>query len=344
MNFFKTMNYLNKLIILTSCALFFTCDSDIDTVEELVTAPSDGYVLYAFMGDTTIHLIDTLGNDVKTWTSSNRTSGAAYLSKTNNLLRLGTTPEANTGVFSGGGAVGGLIEELNSDSDVVWSIRKEDSEATFHHDFKEIDAQNIVALSWELVNYNGNIYWNENILWIDKTSNEVIWSWSAIDDGELTPNATSQKDFLHFNAVDYKDGEILVSSRSQNSLYIINKESKTITASLTANGILSGQHDATFLENGNILVFNNNAGPNASEVLELSRSDEIAWSYSNDFYSNHISGVSRLDNGNTIICSGVEARFIEVTESGQEVWDFIPEHTVTFNSEEIFKIRKYTSY
>ena len=344
------MKCLSVFVIVVSSFFIISCgnDSDSDSAEipinEAVSQLSEGYVLYSFMGNKTIRLIDTAGNDVKTWTSDYRTSGGCYLSQNKTLIRLGSTPEASTGTFSGGGAVGGVIEELDDNSNVIWSIRRDSDTSTFHHDFKEIDEDTIIALSWELVEYDGNEYWNENILLIDKTSNSIVWEWDAINDGVFIPDENDKTDFLHFNSIDYKDGTILVSSRTQNKLYLIDKESKQISATLSANGTLSGQHDATLLENGNVLVFNNDAGNNKSEVIEITRSDEPVWQYSNDFYSDHISGAYRLESGNTIICSGLEARFIEVTETGDEVWDFTPESSDTDKSSEIFKIRKYSDY
>ncbi len=95
---------------------------------------------------------------------------------------------------------------------------------------------------------------------------------------------------------------------------------------------------------GNILVFNNNAGNNTSEVLEINSSDEVVWQYSDDFYSTKISGAQRLESGNTIICSGDEARFIEVTNSGEKVWDHTPGNPDPTHPGSIFKIRKYIEY
>jgi hypothetical protein len=50
------------------------------------------------------------------------------------------------------------------------------------------------------------------------------------------------------------------------------------------------------------------------------------WSYTatkpTDFFSELISGAQRLENGNTLICSGVEGRIFEVTPKGEVVWDY----------------------
>jgi len=51
------------------------------------------------------------------------------------------------------------------------------------------------------------------------------------------------------------------------------------------------------------------------------------WSYiaptPTDFYSHIISGVQRLENGNTLICEGVTGRFFEVNENKEVVWQYI---------------------
>ena len=49
------------------------------------------------------------------------------------------------------------------------------------------------------------------------------------------------------------------------------------------------------------------------------------WSYTDpvptDMYAPIISGAQRLPNGNTLICSGVQGRVLEVTPDGRIVWD-----------------------
>ncbi|WP_159023732.1 aryl-sulfate sulfotransferase [Formosa sp. L2A11] len=344
---FKYLNIpllLVFLFLVSACESEETTSNETNTDLETISSITDGFVLYSYIGDNTTHLIDSLGADVKTWTSSYSSSGSSYLSENNTLLRLGKLPKVNTGSFSTGGLVAGIIEELDGNSNVVWSIEKASDEGTFHHDFKEIDDNTIIALSWQLRTYNDSEYWNELIVMIDKTDNSVIWEWNAMDNGGLFPEDDDKEDYLHVNSVDYKDRNILISSRSNNTLYIINEDDKKITTILTANGALSGQHDATFLDNGNILVFNNETDTNTSEVLELTQSDNVVWSYSNNFYSDHISGAQRLESGNTLICSGTEGRFIEVTESRDEVWDYMPENTTSNKASEIFKARKYVTY
>ncbi len=113
--------------------------------------------------------------------------------------------------------------------------------------------------------------------------------------------------------------------------------------------MLFDQHDAQWIEEGrpgagNMLIFNNGLGRNYSSVDEIappvdefgrySRETnlafgptELTWTYTatppTDMFSEAISGVQRLPNGNTLICDGVHGEFLEVTSDGQTVWNYI---------------------
>ena len=120
----------------------------------------------------------------------------------------------------------------------------------------------------------------------------------------------------------------------------------------TADQQLFAQHDAKWIVPGRpgypgITIFNNGngrPGPNYSSVEEIMTpmlrggSYDIepgqpfqpaspTWSYiasePTDFYSSFISGAERLDNGNTLICSGANGEFFEVRPDGSEAWRYI---------------------
>ena len=112
------------------------------------------------------------------------------------------------------------------------------------------------------------------------------------------------------------------------------------------------QHHTHWIENGltdarKILVFNNQAGtPNSQNYSTVNTIStpvdsngfytynggaygpiDFDWTYQapnpTDFFSNIISGVQRLPNGNTLICEGVGGRFFEVDTNGTTVWEYI---------------------
>lgn len=112
------------------------------------------------------------------------------------------------------------------------------------------------------------------------------------------------------------------------------------------------QHNAHWIPKGlpgagNILVFNNGLRrPDGSyssvDELVLPRNKDgtydrkpglpygpskAEWSYTaakkTEFFSSFISGAQRLPNGNTLICSGVNATVFEVTPEKEVVWKFV---------------------
>ena len=117
--------------------------------------------------------------------------------------------------------------------------------------------------------------------------------------------------------------------------------------------ILGFQHDAQWIDLeispnnpdlGKIGIFNNEPGVAYSEVIVIDPVfDTINWKYPmtgniwgpstnywsytapvpQDFYSVGLSGMQRLDNGNTLICSGRPGRLFEVDPNGNEVWKYI---------------------
>ncbi|MFM2136764.1 MAG: hypothetical protein RL021_2164 [Bacteroidota bacterium] len=114
--------------------------------------------------------------------------------------------------------------------------------------------------------------------------------------------------------------------------------------------IKSGMNDA-----GKVLIFNNGLGRPAGnystvEVLELPMDsignfaapgtgpylpDSAVWKYTapvpTDFFSQNISGAQRLENGNTLICSGQNGIFFEIDQSKNTVWKYVSPTTTGGN-------------
>ncbi|MCP4345241.1 MAG: DUF1565 domain-containing protein [Desulfobacterales bacterium] len=133
-------------------------------------------------------------------------------------------------------------------------------------------------------------------------------------------------------------------------------------AGSSTDQILYKQHDATWIEYGypgedNILIFNNGmerTGGNYSSVEEITppadangnysltsgsayEPESQTWTYdiATEYYSSNISGAQRLPNGNTLICSGANGYFLEVTSDKETVWEY------TYSDGDVFKVRRY---
>jgi hypothetical protein len=128
-----------------------------------------------------------------------------------------------------------------------------------------------------------------------------------------------------------------------------------------------GQHDAQWIEGGcpgfgDILVFNNGLDrPQGvySSVEELHppitqngtytytagqqyQPENSLWVYTapvpTDFYSPLISGCQRLPDGNTLICSGENGIFFEVTPEKENIWQYTNPYP-NYLTNQVFKIR-----
>jgi hypothetical protein len=126
--------------------------------------------------------------------------------------------------------------------------------------------------------------------------------------------------------------------------------------------MLSYQHDATLLDNGNILVFDNGLFRKqkkpllSSRVLEINPdSKKVVWEFNGGetgpekarFAASIMSGTQRLKNGNTLVINAIRGHLFEISKDGKLVWDFInpflSKNTGSFDNNIIFKAQRYYS-
>ena len=94
-------------------------------------------------------------------------------------------------------------------------------------------------------------------------------------------------------------------------------------------GLWRGQHQPTMLENGNLLLFDNQGlSGTQSRILEIvPLTQEVVWSYQGSeesrFFSDTCGSSARLDNGNTLITETDNGRAFEVTAAGDIVWEYM---------------------
>ncbi len=128
----------------------------------------------------------------------------------------------------------------------------------------------------------------------------------------------------------YASNYLLLCFRHQSRVAIFDWEKNEVLWSWGA-GTISGPHDAQLLDTGNILLFDNGLGRDYSRAIELDpRTDEIVWQYLSDpptdFYTESKGSVQRLPNGNTLLAESDAGRAIEVTPTGEIVWEFFCPH------------------
>ncbi len=156
---------------------------------------------------------------------------------------------------------------------------------------------------------------------------------------DFLPGSTSG-DYIHANEAEVIEpevaanhafleaGQVLVSLRDLDLVVVIDPESERVVWALT--GGWRGQHDPDFLDNGNLLLFDNlgKLGPGGrSRVIEVDPvTQEFKWVYAGDadnpFQSDLRSQQQRLPNGNTLIVESDQGRIFEVTPDKEIVWDY----------------------
>jgi len=128
----------------------------------------------------------------------------------------------------------------------------------------------------------------------------------------------------------------MVSFRELNLVTIIDRVTGDIVWYM--HNVTVGQHHVRMLTRqsqgaGNLLLFDNGGSAGApplryrpySRAVEIDPSTQtIVWSYGHrrgeELFSEFMSSVQRLPNGNTLITAGKTGRSLEITRSGRVVW------------------------
>jgi hypothetical protein len=165
---------------------------------------------------------------------------------------------------------------------------------------------------------------------------EVIWEWSLVDhleDLKYIPGTINEFELGHSNSIRYVDlnpinfkPALLVSIRNLSRIVLIEIESKKILW-MSPKNLLSFQHDATIVEGGNIMIFDNGLDINrlSSRVIEIDpRTNNIIWEYGLSAPMVPVMGsAQRLQNGNTLISTGIFGQVFQIDRNKKINWNYI---------------------
>jgi hypothetical protein len=160
---------------------------------------------------------------------------------------------------------------------------------------------------------------------------------------------TSKGDLFHTNSVKvltrararkftlFQAGQVLLSLRSLHTIAVLDVGKRSVV--WAARGPWRIQHDAEFLDNGHLLLYDNHAWSKGCRVIEYDPVTQATpWVYSDDdaspFYAGFRGMKQRLPNGNTLIVDPDRRRLFEVTGGKELVWEyFCPSPPVSPNQE-----------
>jgi hypothetical protein len=104
-------------------------------------------------------------------------------------------------------------------------------------------------------------------------------------------------------------------------------------------------HDPDFLENGNMIIFDNiwNEDREVSRVVEFDPlTKETVWQYQGDeskpLFSRVRSRQQVLPNGNILICESDGGRLVEVNRNKEIVWEFVNPVQETFEGKSYISV------
>lgn len=257
-----------------------------------------------------------------------------------------------------------LLARIGWDSEPVWTI-----EGRFHHDAVFVSPHGERGRLWaldrheRLVPYAGGEVpvLTDRVLEIDAATGQALRTvdlWPAlhgfVEDrlgevadwvaeqggraaiGRLLPD--TPPDLLHTNSVVELDrdvpglgkkGDLLLSIRHLNRVVVVDLHTGALGWVWGEEAGLDGQHHATVLSNGHVLLFDNGRERGWSRVLEVDpASRRIVWTYraasgEDTFWSLSRGAAQRLANGNTLVTESDFGRLFEVTPQGEIVWEYL---------------------
>ncbi len=310
-----------------------------------------GYTLFTPHGDTHAYLIDLQGRVVHRWTFAHIHPGYGRLLANGNLLMTGSdinlpdspkdeptkAPLPFERHVTRLGGYHTTLCEVTWAGEVVW---QNDNRAQ-HHDFFRFDNGNTMVPEW--VELPPDLHkgvrggykmprerlprlLGDDLVEVDRDGREVrrIHTWKLLDPVKDPIHPTVRRwEWTHLNGIDVNPaGDIVFSARNADRVAIVSHETGEISWKFAKT---HGQHNPTFTPEGHVQIFDN--GGSSSRVIQVDPlTDEIAWQFHgsppHQFFSGHISGVSRMASGNVLVCEGTSGRLFEVDRRHQVVWEF----------------------
>lgn len=149
----------------------------------------NGFCLYNSQNSNTAYLIDEDGSIAHSWSCDDACNYAVLLKPNGNLIR-GAVKNGNQ---LNGAAVGGMVQEIDPNGDVVWEFEYSNSDHVSHHDIEQMPNGNVLLIAWEVkstaeltqagFDNPSSEKWPTHIIEVaqDGTGGEIVWEWHIWD-------------------------------------------------------------------------------------------------------------------------------------------------------------------
>lgn len=184
MFYFYAVNVFVRFLLFGALlALCLKIGAQTPTVGLLKSTP-DAYEAYTlFSGGNNTYLINNCGELIHQWTSNFRAAATFYLLENGDLIRPVKTNEQTN--FRGGG-IGGGIEWLNWEGNLIWFFDYAETNSHHqHHDIEPLPNGNILILAWEYKTSKAAVAAGRS----PKTINAALWPTQIIEVKPLLPDS-----------------------------------------------------------------------------------------------------------------------------------------------------------
>jgi len=171
---------IDKIAALILTLILFMMGSD------LISQEFDGYALYT--DNNTVFMIDKDENIAHRWNCDLRANYSMFLKENGNIVRGARDPNASIN----GPAVGGIVQELDPDANVVWEFTYSTNDRIAHHDICEMPDGGVLMIAWEIpplqdlqaMGYEGTSQkYPTHLIEVqqDGTGGKIVWEWHMMD-------------------------------------------------------------------------------------------------------------------------------------------------------------------
>ncbi len=158
-------------------------------VQMVFSQEFDGYALYNRLNSQTTYLIDKNGDIAHTWSNNVPCNYTVLLKADGNIVRGGNY----NGNLIDGPAVGGMIQEIDPEGNVVWEFIYSGPDHVAHHDIALMPNGHVLMIAWErktLAELQERGYTGSNpfryathVIEVaqDGASGGIVWEWHIWD-------------------------------------------------------------------------------------------------------------------------------------------------------------------
>lgn len=324
--------------------------ADLSDPAAVAAAQGDDLILYAPSGSTVTYLVDATNHAVHQWPSAYMAGQSAFLLEDGSILRGGSINDVapdnrfvaayrdghNT-IFN----IGGIVERISKDGEVVWSYQDYDDDHAPHHVVEVMPNGNLLMPVWRYHSEDDSIAMGRDPhrltsggLWLDSVvevrpenadGGEVVWEWRSsdhliqdFDSGQADYGVVADhperidlnygkgfnipEDFIHLNSASYiEELDQIVVTSYHYSELWVIDHSTTTEEAAGTTGGRSGRGGDLLYRWGNPWAY----GHDVTDVFMLSAVHDPSWLAGSRhivMYDNNVADHDRgLDGGDSMV-------------------------------------------